>query len=142
MYDFDKERRERAAEHEKAFGEKPFKFGGETFYVRANVSYLGVKRVAALTDASSGGETFEAIEQSVFAMIDPRDDAVGRFKAVIENNDFPVTFQDLIALQNWLLQEQTSLPPTEPEPSSDSSTQTGKESTAGSSKERDEVSKT
>lgn len=146
MYDFNAERDKRHAEREKEFGDKPFTFGrikdkkGKSvpavFHVRANVGYLGVKRVAALTDASTGGETFEAIEASVFSMIDPKDGALERFQEVVSNNDDPVTFQDLVELQNWLLTEQTALPPTEQEPSSASSTQTGPHLTEVSSSEQ------
>ena len=134
MYDFNKGRDKRHEEREKNFGEKPFTFGridGEPaeFYVRANVGYLGIKRVAALSEESSGGETFEAIEASVFSMIDPADGAMERFQAVVNNNDDPVTFDDLVELQNWLLGEQSELPPTEPEPSARSSSAAGKKST-------------
>ena len=131
MHDFNAGRDKRHKEREKEFGSKPFIFGridGEPaeFYVRANVGYLGIKRVAALSEESSGGETFEAIEQSVFSMIDTEDGALERFQAVINNNDDPVTFDDLVELQNWLLGEQSSLPPTEQEPSASSSTTSGK----------------
>lgn len=131
MHDFNKERDKRHEERSKAFGEKPFTFGridGEPaeFYVRANVGYLGIKRVAALSEESTGGETFEAIEASVFSMIDTENGALERFRAVVGNNDDPITFDDLVELQSWLLQEQSSLPPTEPEPSASSSTGTGK----------------
>jgi hypothetical protein len=131
MHDFNAARDKRHQEREKAFGEKPFTFGrinGEPaeFYVRANVGYLGIKRVAALSEESTGGETFEAIEASVFSMIDTENGAMERFRAVVENNDDPVTFDDLVELQNWLIQEQSELPPTEPGPSAPSSTGTGK----------------
>lgn len=142
MHDFDAGRKERHKEREEVFGQKPFTFGGEVFYVRANVGYLGIKRVAALSELSSGGETFEAIEAAVFSMIDPGADALKRFKGVIENNDDPVTFDDLVELQNWLLQEQTSLPPTEPQPSVSTPGGSGPASTATSSKEQDVASTT
>lgn len=148
VYDFNAERAKRHAERDKEFGDKPFTFGHTDdgkpamFHVRANVGYLGVKRVAALSDASSGGETFEAIEASVFSMIEPRDGALERFKEVIANNSDPVTFQDLVELQNWLLGEQTTLPPTEPEPSSASSTTGGPASTESSSAPLEGVSTT
>jgi hypothetical protein len=150
MYDFNAERATRHAEHEKEFGEKPFTFGHiedeegnlvpAKFFVRANVGYLGVKRVAALSDATEAGETFGAIENAVFSMIDPEDGpngepggALARFKEVTASLRDPITFEDLVKLQNWLLVEQTNLPPTEPEPSSASSTQTGTPSTESSS---------
>lgn len=142
LYDFDAERAKRHAEREKEFGDKPFKFGGQEFHVRANVGYLGIKRVAALTETSSGGETFDAIELSVLSMIDPRDEAMERFKAVIENNDDPVTFDDLVDLQNWLIGEQTSRPPTQEQPSSATPTANGPASTGLSLIEQGEASKT
>ncbi len=133
MHDLDVERAKRHAEREKEFGDKPFKFGGETFHVRANVGYIGIKRVASLSDETTGGETFEVIESSVISMIDPRDEAHERFNKVIYSNDDPITFDDLVDLQNWLIGEQTNRPPT-PEPSSASTPpSTGKSSTEASS---------
>lgn len=117
-YDFDAGRKKRHQEREAEFGEKPFKFAGEIFYVRANTGYEAIKRVAALSESSSGEETFEAIERSVFSMIDPRDDAIERFRRVVANDDDPVTFEDLVELQNWLIQEQTGRPPTQEQSSS------------------------
>jgi hypothetical protein len=140
MKDFDTARAERHKERQEEFGEKPFKFGGEVFYVRANVGYLAIKRVAALTDSSTGAETFDAIEESVFSMIEPRDDALERFLAVTRSLEDPVTFEDLVELQNWLIQEQTRRPPTEQSPSSDSQPKTGARSTGSSSGKREEAS--
>lgn len=140
IHDFDTERRKRHEEREQEFGEKPFKFGGEIFYVRANAGYQAIKRVAALTDASSGEETFEAIERSVFSMINPRDDAINRFRAVIETDADPVTFEDLVDLQGWLIKEQTNRPPTQEQPSSSTPSEPGPHLTAVSSTEQAEAS--
>lgn len=140
VHDFDAERRKRHEEREREFGDKPFTFGGQLFHVRANVGYLGIKRVAALTEDSTGGETFDAIEASVLSMIDPRDNAFERFHDVTTNLDDPITFDDLVELQNWLIGEQTGRPPT-PEPASASGpTPIGLSSTAPSSTEPGEVS--
>lgn len=136
VHDFDAERRKRHEEREQQFGEKPFRFGGEVFYVRANAGYQAVKRVAALTEASSGEETFEAIERSVFSMLNPRDNAIARFHGVIENDEDPITFEDLVDLQGWLIQEQTSRPPTQQQPSSSTPTDSGPHLTAVSSTEQ------
>lgn len=140
VYDFDAEIAKRHAEREQEFGDKPFKFGGETFYVRANVGYLGIKRVASLTDDSTGGETFEVIEQSVISMIDPRDDAITRLRAVLSNDDFPITFEDLVSLQNWLIGEQTNRPPTQEQSSASTPSKTGPRLTEVSSTEPAEAS--
>lgn len=147
MFDFNVEIEKEHEEREREFGEKPFAFGykpqedgkprePEIFYVRANVGYLGIKRVAALSEDSSGGETFDAIEESVFSMIDPRDNALERFRAVTRNNDFPITFNNLLSLQNWLIQEQTGRPPTQEQPSVATPTTSGEPSTATSSTRR------
>lgn len=125
VYDFDAERRKRHEERAQEFGEKPFQFCGQVFYVRANVGYVAIKRVAALSEESSGGETFDAIEASVLSMIDPRDNAFERFRGVTSDLDDPVTFDDLVELQNWLIAEQTSRPPTPEPPSASGPTTTG-----------------
>jgi hypothetical protein len=140
MYDFDAERAKRHAEREAAFGNKPFKFGGETFHVRANVGYLSIKRVASLSEASTGAETFDAIEESVLSMIDPRDNGLDRFIKVTRSNDDPVTFEDLVELQNWLIAEQSGRPPTLEESSVSTPTSSGTSSTEDSSTEPGEVS--
>jgi hypothetical protein len=142
MHDFDVERAKRHAERAAEFGDKPFKFAGEVFHVRPNIGYLGIKRVAELTDASTGTETFDAIEASVISMLDPRDDAIGRFLAVSRNLDDPVTFEDLVELQNWLVEQSTNRPPTQEEPSASMPPQTGNGSTEVSSTVQGEASTT
>lgn len=155
-HDFNAERAKSHEERIASFGSKPFTFGfkpqekdddgkllpavAEEFYVRANVGYMAIKRVTELSEASSGAETFSAVEYSVFSMIDPRDDARERFTQVVNNQDDPVTFEDLVRLQTWLLTEQTSLPPTEPQPSAVTPSPSGSESTAPSSTEQEEAS--
>lgn len=149
MHDFNADRAKRHAEREAEFGQKPFQFGykpqiaeekaegkppePELFYVRANVGYLGIKRVASLSEESSGGETFEAIEASVISMIDPRDNALERLLAVTNNNDDPVTFDDLVELQNWLIEASSGRPPTQDQPSATTPPPTGEASAAPSS---------
>jgi hypothetical protein len=142
MHDFDAERAKRHAERAAEFGEKPFKFGGEVFYVRPNVGYLSIKRVAALSEASTGEETFSAIEESVISMIDPRDNSMERFLSVTRSNEDPITFDDLVELQGWLIQEQTGRPPTQDESSASTPTSNGTPSTENSSTELGEVSTT
>ena len=85
--------------------QKAFVFGDQTFYlIRADPQ--AIKRVAELSGDSSGSETFEAIEAAVLSMIDPRDDALARFELVVNNNDDPVTFPDLVELFEWMLEAQ------------------------------------
>ena len=135
IHDFDPERNARHAAREAEFGEKPFRFGGEVFHVRANVRYPAIKRLAEITSATDGVEVFDAVEQAVLAMIDPRDNAHERFKALCASEDNPVTFEDLAELQNWLVQEATQRPPTEPASSATTPSVAGTTSTAASSTE-------
>jgi hypothetical protein len=139
MYDFDAERNARHAAREAEFGEKPFTFAGEIFYVRPNVRYPAIKRVAEITEATGGVEVFDAVEAAVLAMIDPRDDAHERFHRACESDDDPITFEDLTALNNWLIRESTSRPPTPPESSATGLSKTGIESTVISSSETESV---
>lgn len=143
-YDFNAELIQEYAERERAFGEKPFTFGyvkggpsngGEPaqFYIRANPGFLGIKQVVMLSDQSTGGETFQAVEDYIISMLDPRDGAHERFHTVLANPDFPITFEALVKLEGWLLTASTDVPPTEPNPSSASSSDNGPSSTAPSS---------
>jgi len=135
MQDFDSERHARHVLREAEFGEKPFKFGGEIFYVKANVRYPAIKKVAEISEASSGIEVFEAVENAVIAMIDSRDDAYTRFHAVCQSDVDPITFDDLIELQNWLIGETTGRPPTQQNSSASGPSTVGTSLTASSSTE-------
>ena len=139
IYNFDDERNARHVAREVEFGEKPFKFGGEVFYVRANVRYPAIKKIAEITEATDGVEVFNAVEEAVLAMIDPRDNAHNRFRKVCESDVDPITFEDLAELQNWLVREATSRPPTQPDSSATGPSAAGTTSTATSSNETESV---
>jgi hypothetical protein len=121
---------------ETEFGEKPFKFGGEVFYVRANVRYLAIKRIAEITENSGGVDVFNAVENAVLAMIDPRDNAHERFHRVCASDQDPVTFEDLSELNNWLIRESTERPPTQRDSSVTGQPMPGTPSTVSSSSEQ------
>lgn len=139
VHDFDSERNARHAARDAEFGEKPFRFGGEVFYVRANVSYPAIKKIAEITEATDGVEVFERVEEAVMAMIDPRDGAHERFMKVAESVDDPITFEDLAELQNWLISEATQRPPTQPDSSATGQSTAGTLSTVPSSTGQEEA---
>lgn len=136
MKNFDPDRNKRHQERDAEFGENPFQFGGEVFYVRANVRYPAIKRIAEITEASDGVEVFDAVEEAVTAMIDPRDDAHERFNRVCQSENDPITFEDLAELQNWLITEATQRPPTQPDSSATGLSQAGTSLTGVSSIEQ------
>lgn len=142
MYNFDTERKKRHEDREREFGEKPFQFGGEVFYVKANVRYAAIKRVAEITENTGGVEVFEAVEEAVLALLDSRDNAYDRFRALCRKDEDPVTFEDLAELQGWLIREATARPPTQPDSSSTGQSTAGTTSTEPSSTEPAPVSTT
>lgn len=133
MKDFDEGQRARQEERQREFGEKPFLFRGETFHARANVRYGVIKSVAGIAEAADGNTVFSVIEDAVLSLIEPADGAAERFRAVCASDLFPVTFEDLVELLNWLIEEQTGRPPTPPASSSNGSTGSGTALTVTSS---------
>jgi len=118
MRDFDESARVRHAENIETFGEHPFKFRGEVFYARANVDYQVLQSVAALTEETDGTKVISTVSDAVLNLIDPRDDAYVRFTQVRNDHELPVTFEDLMELLGWLIEEQTNRPPTQAKSSS------------------------
>ena len=131
--DFDEAARERHAENAARFGEHPFQFRGEVFFVRANVDYDILRSIAKLTEETDGSKVIDTIENAVVKLIDPKDDAHNRFRAVRQNDEMVVTYDDLTELLNWLIEEQTKRPPTQAESSSGGDSTNGTTSTGPSS---------
>lgn len=125
MKDFDESARVRHKENAEKFGDHPFKFRGEVFYVRANVDYDVLASVAALTEETDGSKVVTTVANAVINLIDPRDDSHERFYKVRSEGDLPVTFDDLMELLNFLIEEQTGRPPTQAESSSGGSSENG-----------------
>jgi hypothetical protein len=131
--DFDSKRHERHQERENALGDRSFTFGGHTMTYRANAPYNVTKKVAAITENTDGAEVFEALENAVLGLLtkESRD----LFRQACDNDDDPVTFEDLIELSNWLIERQVQRPPTPPVSSAGLSATNGTASTAISSTE-------
>jgi hypothetical protein len=131
-YDFDAEVARLHAEREQKFAGRTFTFGGQTFGVLAVSSYAAIKNIFSI---STDADAYTSVEEAVFSMVDPRDDSHERLKKILESKEKPITFEDLLALQRWLLSTETGSPPTEPQPSVSSSPQSGDGSTGISSTE-------
>lgn len=130
---FDDEQRERQQQKEAAAGDRTFVFRGETFTHRANVRYGVIKDIAGIAENTDGTAVFETVESAVYALLEDTDSGHERFRAVCQSDVFPVTFEDLGELLNWMIEVQTERPPTQSEPSSTGSTQNGTPSTVTSS---------
>lgn len=137
MHDFDEERRKRHATRETEAGDRTFMFGGKLMRFRANTPYSVTQSVAALTETTDGSAVFDTLEKAVVDMIEPDDRSM--FWEACRDDAFPVTFDDLLDLANWLIERQTARPPTPAESSAPSSSPTGTTSTETSSIELEEV---
>lgn len=123
MHDFDETRRRRHEERIKELGDRSFTFGGKTMHFRANAPYAVTQSIAALTETTDGSAVFDTLEKAVVDLIDPDDRDL--FWEACRDDNFPVTFDDLLELANWLIERQTSRPPTPAESSAPSSPATG-----------------
>jgi hypothetical protein len=142
--DFDAIQRERQQQIASEFGDHPFTLRGETFYVRRVIPYAAIREVSSIDADSSDKAAFAAIETAVLAMLAGGGAERERFQKVISDSlgEFPVTYVDLLEVHNWMIREATSLPPTQPSSSSDTSVTNGNPLTETSSDEQAEASKT
>lgn len=134
--DFDKQQRKRHKERDDEFGDVKFTLRGETFNVRSHIPFAALRELTNINRSSTDKDAFEAVEYVVNAILrDPADR--DRFKKVIYNIDseFPVTFEDMLEIRDWLLAEASGRPPTQPESSSESPSTNGNSETARSSSE-------
>jgi hypothetical protein len=140
MHNFDDEQRGRqdndAEDHE-------FTLRGEVFSIRRVIPYAVLRQLSGIGVESSDNDALAAVEFAVLSMLTGGKEAKDRFQNVITAvDDFPVTYSDLLEVQDWMIREATGRPPTQPEASSDSSGTNGNPSTETSSDEPAEVSRT
>lgn len=156
--DFETIHRERNERMQAEFGDHPFTLRGSTvFYVGRIIPYAVLKGVAGVNEGTTDGNAFEIMERAVLALLAGADitdeDGKTRHVGVKEAreeflriaNDIdqkvPVTYLDLLDLQQWMIGEATRRPPTQASSSSDTPSSNGTSSTETSSAEPDEASK-
>ena len=128
MKDFDEARRARAER------DRSFKLGGETFVMKTGVRPETLTEYSNLQADAPAEEALKVIDDLIVSLIEDTDDAAERYRAVRANDNDPVTLEDLQALVEWLVEEQTNRRPTRPlSPSSSDSVRTGIPSTDVSS---------
>lgn len=132
LKDFDAERRQRHQEAEDAWGDRSFVFGGATLTFQANPPYQATKALVEISESDPGMRVFAIVEGAVRGILEPSsrpafDDAVSQDKAD------PVTWDDLIALAYWLVEQSSSRPTGRSQSSTGGSSGTGTVSTGNSS---------
>ena len=127
--DFDATQRERQHREESP----TFTLRGETFRVRNVVPFATLGILAGIGTDATDRDAFTAVEKVVLSLI-PREDHE-RFLRVIydADADFPVTYQDMLEIQNFLIREASGRPPTRLASSSESPSRNGQSETGASS---------
>ncbi len=103
---FDEARR---AKH-KAEGERTFVLGDETFVLRPAIHPSILERYDDLDNDTPVKETMEIVDDLIVALIEPRDGAEDRYRAVRANQDDPISVEDLQDLIRWMMEIQTGRP--------------------------------
>ena len=132
LKNFDDERRQRHQEAEDAWGDRSFVFGGATLTFQANPPYQATKALVEISESDPGMRVFAIVEGAVRGILEPHcraafEDAVSQDKAD------PVTWDDLIALAYWLVEQSSSRPTGRSQSSTGGSSGTGTGSTGNSS---------
>lgn len=140
MHNFDTDHKKTHNARLKDAGDRQFTLRGRTLRWWPNASYTAIKAVAALSEDTSGSNVFDVFETAVLALIDPDDHEL--FREAVRDAKFPVTFEDLADIANWLIGQQVGRPPTPPESSATGSTLIGGNGTEVSSSEQGALLKT
>lgn len=125
MKDFDEARDERKS------ADRAFRFGGETFVMKATVRpevMVGYESINTDTDALVA---LSIIDDMVISFIEGGEDAERRYRAVRAREEDAISMDDLNALVEWLISEQTGRPTSAPSASSGGRTTTEDSSTDG-----------
>jgi hypothetical protein len=120
MKDFDSARHAKRASEE----DRTFTFGGEVFVAKTAVGRWVFKAYDRIAQNTSVGETLEIVDECVLMMIEDRDDAAARYHRVCENQDDPITTDDLMDLVKWLMEVHTDRPTGQPSASASGPTRT------------------
>lgn len=129
--DFDAERRERHQENEAAWEDREFRFGGKTLRYLASPPYQSTKALVEIAEGDAGTRVFSIVEGAVIAMLEP--DSRAAFREVVASQDDPITWDDMIKLAFWLIEETSQRPTGRSQSSTESSSGTGAASTGSSS---------
>jgi len=124
MKDFDIARDERSAQ------DRDFRIGGESFRMKSAVRPEAMIGYEGLTGETSALDALRVVDDMVISFLEGAD-AEARYRKLRERDEDPVSMDDLNALVEWLVTEQTGRPTQVPSPSSGGHESTGASSTDG-----------
>jgi hypothetical protein len=110
MKNFDIERAKRNRTRE----ERTFQIGGEVFTLKNRVRPEALAGFDDLTKDSTVGETMAAWDEMFLTMVEPEDDAAGRYARLRTDDADPLGLDDLQELVEWMLEEVGGNRPTTP----------------------------
>jgi len=132
MEDFDTARDERLG------ADRRFKIGGEVFERRPGVKPEVMFDYEDLTPEDDASASHKVVVDLIFAFVEPKDHE--RLRAVIDQDEHPVTIADLNALVRWLIRSTSQRPTLALSSSPDGRAETGTTSTEPPSTEPAEAS--
>lgn len=137
-HDFDAVQRERQQKLVEQFGDHQFTLRGETFKIRRIIPVAVLRSIVGIRADSPDHDAFETTYRAVMAMLASDDDRQ-RLDALLDDvhSEFPVTYNDLLEVQWWIVAEASGRPPTQPASSSPSPSTNGTSATDGSSEPPD-----
>jgi hypothetical protein len=136
--DFETDRQKRHDDNDAVWEDREFRFAGKNLRYLANPKYQATKSLVEVTEGTAGTKVFSIVEDAVLAMLEP--DCRDEFLDGVENAELPVTWEDLIQLAFWLVEETSNRPTGRSQSSTDGSSGNGTASTATSSTEPGVVS--
>ncbi len=125
----------RRAREQETRDERALVLGGETFYAKATVRPEVLARWNDITEDMPMDDILSITDETIIALLENVDDTPTRYRAVRQNEEDPIGFQDLLELAKWLVEVQTGRPIESPSDSSGSpgTTKNGTGSTDDSS---------
>lgn len=130
--DFDATQRAEQDKVTEEFGDHEFTLRGETFRIRRTIPFGVLAALTGVKNNTDDSDAIMAVEKAVVGLLAGGPEEKQRFRDLIRDTEteFPVTYLDLIQVQNWMIEEASGNPPTQPVSSSESPSTNGVVGTA------------
>ncbi len=126
-FDTDRKKRQRTKE------QRTFQVCGETFVMKKAIRPEALAAFDDLTEDASLRESMEIIDGMFLTLIEKDDDAEARYRAVREQEDDPLSIDDIREMIDWMVEESSGRPTGSPSVSTGGREPTGTSSTDESS---------